>query len=104
MSLDTAENVTSAVVTDFNTSKMTEKQKKSMLKRTMTMVKGTVNEYPMSPSLILVASQLGTLAWSAPEVLEEKFPDDKGDVYSFAVILWEIVARVMPYVFFRLLL
>ena len=96
MSIDTADNVTSAVVTDFNTSKMTDKQKKSMLKRTMTMVKGTKHVH--GPGLISVASQLGTLAWSAPEVLEEKFPDDKGDVYSFAIILWEIAARAMPYV------
>lgn len=29
-------------------------------------------------------------------MLDEKFPDEKGDVYSFAIILWELAARTMP--------
>ncbi|ELT96322.1 hypothetical protein CAPTEDRAFT_189896 [Capitella teleta] len=41
--------------------------------------------------------------WTAPEILRENFPPargtQKGDVYSFAVVMYEIVNRTEPYCF-----
>ncbi|ELU14321.1 hypothetical protein CAPTEDRAFT_133767, partial [Capitella teleta] len=41
--------------------------------------------------------------WTAPEILRENFPNprgsQKGDIYSFAIICFEIVTRSEPYVF-----
>ena len=42
--------------------------------------------------------RVGTLQWMAPEVmnLEEKI-EDEADVYSFGVILWEMMSCKIPY-------
>ena len=43
---------------------------------------------------------LGTVPWSAPEYLDVrriKERNEKGDVYSFGVILWELVTRQVPW-------
>ncbi|KAK2160637.1 hypothetical protein NP493_1635g00024 [Ridgeia piscesae] len=41
--------------------------------------------------------------WTAPEILRENFPPprgtQKGDVYSFAIICYEIMSREEPYIF-----
>lgn len=39
----------------------------------------------------------GTTGWVAPEVLAEQGYTEKADVYSFAVILWELLTRQIPY-------
>jgi len=39
----------------------------------------------------------GTFAWMAPEVLRNEPYDEKADVFSFGVILWEIVKREDPW-------
>lgn len=39
----------------------------------------------------------GTTGWVAPEVLAEQGYTEKADVYSFAIILWEILTRQIPY-------
>eukprot|EP01100_Stratorugosa_tubuloviscum_P001035 TRINITY_DN1235_c0_g3_i4.p1 TRINITY_DN1235_c0_g3~~TRINITY_DN1235_c0_g3_i4.p1 ORF type:complete len:122 (-),score=51.24 TRINITY_DN1235_c0_g3_i4:256-621(-) len=35
----------------------------------------------------------GTLAWMAPEVLQHAFPTQYSDVYSFAIIIWELISH-----------
>jgi serine/threonine protein kinase len=35
-------------------------------------------------------TRCGTVAWTAPEVLEGKDYSEKSDVYSFGIILWEL--------------
>ena len=35
--------------------------------------------------------------WMAPEVLRNEPSDEKSDVYSFAVILWELATLEMPW-------
>ncbi|ELP94003.1 map3k delta-1 protein kinase, putative [Entamoeba invadens IP1] len=39
----------------------------------------------------------GTLAWMAPEILMRKGQTTKSDVYSFAIVMWEFLARKEPY-------
>ncbi len=42
-------------------------------------------------------ADVGTLLWNAPEVLAGKAATPVSDVYSFAMICWEVVARGLPY-------
>jgi Ran GTPase-activating protein (RanGAP) involved in mRNA processing and transport/predicted Ser/Thr protein kinase len=44
------------------------------------------------------AQQVGTLRWMAPEVMEEEPYTAKADMYSYAVTLWELSTRELPYV------
>jgi len=44
-----------------------------------------------------MTGNIGTVSWMAPEVLEMKKYNEKADVYSFGVILWELVSREIPY-------
>lgn len=39
----------------------------------------------------------GTTGWVAPEVLNDQGYTEKADVYSFAIILWELFTRQIPY-------
>lgn len=40
---------------------------------------------------------IGTPLWMAPEVLMNKPYDEKADVYSFAIVLWEILSAADPW-------
>ncbi len=40
---------------------------------------------------------VGTLLWNAPEVLQGKAATPASDLYSFAIICWEVAARRIPY-------
>ena len=40
---------------------------------------------------------VGTPQWTAPEVLESKAYDEKADVYSFGIMLWEMLTRDIPF-------
>ncbi len=42
-------------------------------------------------------SEVGTLLWNAPEVLQGKAATAASDIYSFAMICWEVVTRRLPY-------
>ncbi|POM59048.1 Protein kinase [Phytophthora palmivora] len=44
---------------------------------------------------------IGTILWSAPEVLEGKRYDEKSDLFSFGVVLSEIDTCALPYGFSR---
>ena len=35
--------------------------------------------------------------WMAPEVIEHKPYDEKADVFSFAIVLWELLTCKVPY-------
>ena len=39
----------------------------------------------------------GTPCWAAPEILRNERYTTKADVFSFGVVLWECVARDVPY-------
>ena len=40
---------------------------------------------------------IGTIQWMAPQVILDKYYNEKCDVYSWAIILWEVLARKIPY-------
>ncbi|GLE09946.1 hypothetical protein PINS_up021891 [Pythium insidiosum] len=42
---------------------------------------------------------VGTILWSAPEVLEGKRYDEKADIFSFGIVLSEIDTCALPYGF-----
>eukprot|EP00727_Mastigamoeba_balamuthi_P005958 m51a1_g1982 putative pas domain-containing protein tyrosine kinase (893) ;mRNA; r:1127166-1135773 len=42
-------------------------------------------------------SVLGSLLWSAPEVVDQGLFSTKSDVYAFGVMVWETVMRELPY-------
>lgn len=53
---------------------------------------GTVSEQ----KTVMTAS-CGTYAWMAPEVMRSSNYNEKCDVYSFAIILWEMITRRKPF-------
>ena len=38
-----------------------------------------------------------TYQWMAPEVITSKRYDESSDIYSFGIMLWELVSRDVPY-------
>jgi len=39
----------------------------------------------------------GTIAWTAPEVLRHETYDEKSDVFSFGIVLWEMITGSIPF-------
>ena len=44
-----------------------------------------------------MTGQLGTCHWMAPEVLGSSSYTQKADVYSFAIVMYEVITRETPY-------
>jgi sterile alpha motif and leucine zipper-containing kinase AZK len=40
--------------------------------------------------------RMGDVRWAAPEMLANKPYDEKVDVYSFGVLLWQLITRKVP--------
>ena len=45
----------------------------------------------------MLSTRCGSPVWSAPEVLRGEPYDESADVYSFGIVLWEIISRERPY-------
>ena len=45
----------------------------------------------------LMTGKIGTYQWMAPEVIACSPYTEKADVYSFAIIMWELAIRKPPY-------
>jgi serine/threonine protein kinase len=45
----------------------------------------------------VMTAETGTYRWMAPEVIEHKPYDRKADVFSFAIVLWELLTGKIPY-------
>lgn len=44
-----------------------------------------------------MTAETGTYRWMAPEIINHKPYDHKADVFSFAIILWELITLKVPY-------
>jgi len=44
-----------------------------------------------------MTKNIGTVAWIAPEIFAKRTYGEKADVYSYGVILWELLTRKMPF-------
>jgi hypothetical protein len=47
----------------------------------------------------VMTAETGTYRWMAPEVIEHKPYDHKADVFSFGVVLWELLTGELPYMY-----
>ncbi|XP_041999561.1 serine/threonine-protein kinase STY46-like isoform X2 [Salvia splendens] len=45
----------------------------------------------------VMTAETGTYRWMAPEVIEHKPYDHKADVFSFGVVVWELLTGKLPY-------
>jgi len=45
----------------------------------------------------MLSTRCGSPAWSAPEVLRGEPYDEKADVFSYGIVLWEVITRSPPY-------
>ncbi|CAA6663773.1 unnamed protein product [Spirodela intermedia] len=45
----------------------------------------------------IMTAETGTYRWMAPEVINHQAYDHKADVYSFAIVLWELATSKIPY-------
>merc|ERR1712154_205197 len=44
----------------------------------------------------------GTFQWMSPEIIQGKKYDEKSDIYSLAIIFWEIKTGLLPFMSYRL--
>ncbi|KAJ4819409.1 protein tyrosine kinase family protein [Rhynchospora pubera] len=45
----------------------------------------------------VMTAETGTYRWMAPEVINHQPYDNKADVFSFAIVLWELLTSKIPY-------
>ena len=58
---------------------------------------GTSHYLSISQQIKTKEENEGNCAWTAPEILSTRLASKKSDVYSFALVLWEIFSRQIPF-------
>eukprot|EP00048_Salpingoeca_helianthica_P011638 m.168120 g.168120 ORF g.168120 m.168120 type:complete len:1190 (+) comp15257_c0_seq2:75-3644(+) len=61
------------------------------------LVEGGPRAASSNAALDTMTCGVGTLLWTAPEVLQGRQYDIKADVYSFSIVMFEVLTRVLPY-------
>jgi len=45
----------------------------------------------------LMTGSVGTAQWMAPEIIKSEFYSEKSDVYSYGIMLWELITAEIPF-------
>uniref|UniRef100_A0A0R3RFX2 Protein kinase domain-containing protein n=1 Tax=Elaeophora elaphi TaxID=1147741 RepID=A0A0R3RFX2_9BILA len=56
---------------------------------------GTSHQWDKEKSMVM--SFCGTAAWMAPEIIKKEPCSEKVDIWSFGVVLWELLTQEIPY-------
>ncbi|VDK64658.1 unnamed protein product [Onchocerca ochengi] len=56
---------------------------------------GTSHQWDKQKSIVM--SFCGTAAWMAPEIIKKEPCSEKVDIWSFGVVLWELLTQEIPY-------
>lgn len=43
-----------------------------------------------------MTGNIGTVSWIAPEVFAQRKYNERADVYSFGIVMWELITRQVP--------
>eukprot|EP00055_Hartaetosiga_balthica_P016209 m.101006 g.101006 ORF g.101006 m.101006 type:complete len:1306 (-) comp9054_c0_seq8:766-4683(-) len=82
-------------VADFTTAKkLLQSHKNKSNGKKSKLVKENADDEDMA---LIKSSTLGTVPWTAPEVLQNRPYSLSVDVYSFGIVLWEVLTRKLPY-------